>query len=214
MCDRVKAWLQKTGLPIELKIIIIIIFLTTIAAFIMDYPIVSNNVRKLTIVYECAAILTLVALIFYVYYTYLLARFQTVPSASFELIQPKPQADPYHFGFIMVNYGKYPLECRCDLNATTNGVPLKYEGFYSGNGSRPLKPRDARMGHFRINDLLMNTKYTIESLKSEANNENFKQLFHLNIKFWYYPLIDKSNVTTISDSYYFDFRDDMLKLDF
>jgi hypothetical protein len=70
------------------------------------------------------------------------------------------------------------------------------------------------MGHFRITDLLKNTKYTISSLESKANDENFKQLLHLNIEFWYYPLIDKDNVTTLRDPYYFDFRDNKLKLDF
>lgn len=217
MCDRIKAWLQETGLPKNLILIIVIIFLLALLALIIDLGnllIGNNNKSVLTIAYEYALILTLVALIFYVYYTYLLAKFQIVPSASFELVQPKPQVDPYHFGFIMVNHGKYPLECWCNLNATTNGVPLKYEGFYSGNESRPLKPMDARSGHFRITDLLMNTNYTIRSFKSEANNENFKKLLHLNIKFWYYPLIDKNIVITINDSYYFDFRDNILKPDF
>jgi hypothetical protein len=183
MCGRVKAWLQKTGLPNELICIIFIIILMSFVALSIDLYEDNNNKSILTITYEYAVILTLVVLIFYVYYTFLLAKYQIVPSASFELVQA--QDDPYHFGFKMVNYGKYPVECWCDLNATTSGVPLKYKGFYSGNEPRLLKPMDGRMGHFRITDLLMNTKYKISSLESDANSENFKQLLHLNIKFWY-----------------------------
>lgn len=211
MCNRIKAWVQKTGLPNELiYIICIIIFMATVALLIDLYKNVDKSI--LTIVYEYALILTLIVIILYVYYTFLLAKYQIIPSVSFGLIQL--QGDPYHFGFIMENHSKYPVECWCDLNATTSGVPLTYKGFYSGNEPRLLQPMDKKSGHFRITDLLMNTKYNIALLESEVNDENFKQLLHLNIEFKYYPLIDKGKVTILSEQYYFDFRDRLLKLDF
>lgn len=184
--------------------------MTNVALLIDLYK--GNNKSILTIVYEYALILTLVVIILYVYYTFLLAKYQIIPSVSFGLIQA--QDDPYHFGFNMENHSKYPVECWCDLNATTSGVPLTYKGFYSGNESRLLQPMNKKRGHFRITDLLVNTKYNITLLESEVNNENFKQLLHLNIEFRYYPLIDKGKVTILREPYYFDFRDKLLKLDF
>ena len=114
---------------------------------------------------------------------------QKIRYTAFGLTQD-PLGDPYHFSFIMVNYSKYPVKCWCNLNATTSGESLKYEGFYSGIESRLLQPNAIRNGHFRINDLLRDSKYTIESLKNEANDENFKRLLHLNIEFRYCSLID------------------------
>ena len=58
MCNRIKAWVQKTGLPNELiYIICIIIFMATVALLIDLYKNVDKSI--LTIVYEYALILTL-----------------------------------------------------------------------------------------------------------------------------------------------------------
>lgn len=147
----------------------------------------------------------------YTYYAYLLAKYQIAPSASFGLEQdPK---EPFHFGFTFVNHGTNPIECLCNLNATVKGEPVKYEGFYNGERSIFLQPNSAKRGHFRIIDLLKD-KSRIEKLKKEVNDENFKQLFYMNIEFRYYPLIDKNNVTVLRESYYYDFRDNQLKPDF
>lgn len=218
MCDKLKQWLQKAGLPWEIIGLELVIFLFAAIGCVYDWqnyasPPLKNNISILVnIISPFSVVLTLGILIIYTYYTYSLAKYQIIPSASFELKQAPD--DPYHFGFIMMNHGTYPVECWCNLNATTRGVPLEYKGFYSGEESRFLKPKDTKMGHFRIDDLLMGTNYKIDKLKNEATADNFKQLLHLNIEFKYYPVIDKNKVITLWEPYYFDFRDDLLKLDF
>jgi hypothetical protein len=218
MCYKFKLWLQKAGLPWEIIVLELGIFLFAAIGCIYDWQnyvnsSLKNNISILVnIISPFAVVLTLGILIIYTYYTYLLAKYQIIPSASFELKQAHD--DPYHFGLVMINHGKYPVECWCNLNATTRGEHLVYGGFYSGGESRFLKPRDTKMGHFRIDDLLMGTKYNIAEFKNEATSDNFKQLLHLNIEFKYCPVIDKNKVTILNEPYYFDFRDDLLKLDF
>lgn len=214
MCDKMKLWFRKTGLPRNIIILEAILLLSAVIVSAYDWRNnASNNVSMLVnILSPLAIILTLGVLIIYTYYTYLLAKYQIIPSASFGLVQSPD--DPYHFAFIMSNQSKYPIKCWCNLNATTRGTNLLYKGFYSGDEPRLLQPEDRRTGHFRIKDLLTNSENKIYLLKNEANEENYKQLLHLNVEFWYYPLIDENNVTTIRDPYYFDFRDNKLKPDF
>jgi len=209
-----KKCLTRSGLPWHIIIIEIILFLSAIIISLHDLSNHAQNSNSLlvNILSPFAVVLTLGIVIIYTYYAYLLARYQIVPSVSFELIQAPD--DPYHFGFMMANPSKYPVKCWCNLNATTHGLSLKYKGFYSGDEPRLLQPECSRMGHFRINDLLANNQYKIDLLKKEANDKNYKQLLHMNVEFWYSPLIDENIITTIRDPYYFDFRDDKLKLDF
>jgi hypothetical protein len=66
-----------------------------------------------------ALILTLAAVLVYVYYTYLLAKDAWTPSASFVL--EAYADDPYHFAFLIWNHSKVSLNYWCNLNATIYG---------------------------------------------------------------------------------------------
>ena len=136
MCDKLKLWFRKTGLPLNIIILEAILLLSAVIVSAYDWRNnASNNVSMLVnILSPLAIILTLGVLIIYTYYTYLLAKYQIIPSASFGLVQSPD--DPYHFAFIRSNQSKYPIKCWCNLNATTRGTNLLYKGV-NGNSKIP-----------------------------------------------------------------------------
>lgn len=78
-----------------------------------------SNYQILGDIANFALILTLAAVLVYVYYTYLLAKDAWTPSASFAL-EAYPN-DPYHFAFLIRNHSKVSLKCWCNLNSTVYG---------------------------------------------------------------------------------------------
>jgi len=111
-----------------------------------------SNYQILGDIANFALVLTLAAVLVYVYYTYLLAKDAWTLSASFAL-KAYP-ADPYHFAFLIQNHSKVSLNCWCNLNATVYGQAVSLGGFYSGQSSFDLQSFGGGNGHFDTRDIL------------------------------------------------------------
>ena len=159
-------------------------------------------------------VLTLVAVLFYVYYTYMLAKEAWTPSASFTL-KPYPK-DKYHFAFFIQNHSKVSLNCWCKLNPTVNGKAISLKGFYGGESSFDVQPLVVVMGHFHIkDDILSQAGYDLKSIKQETNDSNIKKQLYLKIDFWYNPAgKEKETYKNSRQPHYFDFNSDSLVADF
>lgn len=161
---------------------------------------------------DFSLILTLAAVLLYVYYTYLIAREAWVPSASF-VLKPYPNK-PYHFAFIIKNYSKVSLQCWCKLNVTVNGQGVPSSGFYGGEHSFDFQPFGGGNGHFDIQDLLKPAGYNVQQMKQAASPNNVKDQLYLNIEFWYNPVGSKLKTENPRQPHYFDFTNDVMVADF
>ena len=161
---------------------------------------------------EIAVLLTLIAVIIYVYYTYILAKDTWTPSASF-LLKPYPQA-PYHFLFLIQNHSKLPLNCCCKLNARVMGQQVELGKFYSGESSFDLQPFGAAHGHFDIKDIINKANKTLAEMKKLALTCDIKEPLYLDIEFWYNPIGTKKVTQNPKQPHYFDFKRDILVMDF
>jgi hypothetical protein len=161
---------------------------------------------------DVALVLTLAALLVYVYCTYALAKDAWTPSASFALA-PYPD-DCYHFAFLIHNHSKFPLKCWCNLNATVNGRPVSLEGFYGGKSSFDLQPFGGGSGHFDVRDILAKAGADLDEMKREAPSGNAKQQLYLNIEFWYAPGDPRAITRNPRQPHYFDFECSQMVADF
>lgn len=196
-------------LPKELMIPIVLLVGAGIIAFILE---VAGTVHLLGEVANLAFVLTLAAVLAYVYYTYLLAKDAWIPCASFALkAYPK---DPYHFAFLVQNHSKASLNCWCNLNATVYGQPVSLGRFYGGESSFDLQPFGGGNGHFDIRDLLAKAGRTLQEMKQKAGAKNVKDQLYLDIEFWYSPVGADIIVRNARQPHFFDFRRDVLVADF
>ena len=201
------------NLPKWLWAIIIILLLLGVVGLVgsgfkifIEYQILENIVNF-------SLVLTLVAVLFYVYYTYTLAKEAWTPSASFTLIKARPD-DPYHFIFLLRNHSKFSLECWCNLNAAVDGQAVSLGGFYSGQSSFDLQPFGISNGHFDIREILAKANCDLQGVKKNTKHNNIKKQLYLNIEFWYNPIgTDKKNHNPLQP-HYFDFTNDVLVADF
>lgn len=168
--------------------------------------------RILDDIADLALIFTLAALLVYVYYTYLLAKEAWTISASFAL--KRIEGDPYRFVFILNNFSKHSLNCWCDLNITVCGKPVSFGGFYSGESSFDLQPFAVGSGHFSIVDIVGKASHSIGEMKRMAKSSDPKQLFYMNIEFWYSPVGTNIVVRNPRQPHYFNFDKDVLVADF
>jgi len=118
-------------IPWSLKALIAILVLSGITAFALTLGCPSSQVPKA--ISDFTLLLTLIALLLYVYYTYVLARDVSTPSASITLIPFQP--DPLQIMAIIHNSSKASLRCWCKLNSRVCGRPVSLEGFYGGKSS-------------------------------------------------------------------------------
>lgn len=159
-----------------------------------------------------ALVLTLAAVLVYIYYTYLLAKDAWTPSASFAL-KAYP-SDPYHFALLVQNHSKVSLNCWCNLNATVYGQAVSLGGFYSGQSSFDLQPYGGGNGHFDIRDILAKANRSLEEMKRLAGSSNPKEQLYLNIDFWYNPAGANIVIRNPRQPHYFDFTRDVMVTDF
>lgn len=159
-----------------------------------------------------ALVLTLAAILVYVYYTYLIAKDAWTPSASFAL-KAYPN-DPYSFAFILQNHSKVSLNCWCNLNATVYGQTVSLDGFYSSQSSYDLQPFGCAIGHFGIRDILARANRDLNRMKQIAKPSDTKKQLYLNIDFWYNPVDVDLATHNPRQPHYFDFARDKLVADF
>jgi len=162
---------------------------------------------------DFALVMTLVALVVYAYYTYMLAKDAWTISASFALV-PIPN-NPYHFLFLINNHSKHSLNCWCNLNATVNGQKVSLDGFYGGKTSFDVQPFVVANGHFDIiRDILAKADLTVEEMKQKAGSANPKEQLYLNIQFWYSPIGTNIVIHNPRQPHYFNFVKEQLVADF
>jgi len=158
-------------------------------------------------------LLTLIAIVCYVRYTYLIAKNTWIPSASFML---KPwENDPYTILFIIKNHCKVSLSCWCNLNAKVCNKNVFLVGFYGGKSSFDMQPFSGSTGIFNIKEILAKSNYKLEDIKQMADQNNIKELLYLRIEFWYITT-DKAKlkIQNPDQPHYFDFLRDIMVTDF
>lgn len=162
---------------------------------------------------DLALVLTLAALVVYCYYTYLIAKDASTPSAAFSLV--KLQDSPYHFAFLIHNHSKLSLRCWCRLNPTVYGQQVMLGGFYGGETSFDIQPYGTVNGHFNLAmDILSKVGRTPDEMKEKATRSDVKQQLYLDIEFWYQPYGSSHIVRNPKQPHYFDFARDVLVTDF
>jgi hypothetical protein len=162
---------------------------------------------------DFALILTFIVIFFYTYFTYILAKEPMLPVASFWLeVYPN---NVFEFHFIMKNYCKLPLTCWCNLNASINGKPVSYGGFYSGESPFYIQPFGIGSGHFSVIEILEKGGCSPGQLEAEASfKENPKGQLYLNIDFWYGRTGMEKYTHSPPQPYYFDFTNNVMVTDF
>ena len=198
----------KIELPKPLILLIAILLISVIVSIVL----LLYDINILWAVADIALVITLVAVVFYVYYTYLLAKETWTPSASFQFKQKR--TDVFHFDFSIKSYSKSSLECWCNLNATVNGKPVSLTGFYANQSPVLLQPFGEFDGHFDIRPLLAQVNYTINQMKKEYEENNKKGQLYFDIEFYYSPIGQKKKVHNPTQPYFFDFDRLMLIKDF
>ncbi len=208
------------GIPIWLLVLILLFVIGGMWGFVSALGGPSGLVAVITApgsnilqhVANLAIVLTLAAVLVYVYYTYLLAKEAWTPSAAFAL-QRYPD-EPYHFALILSNHSKLSLHCWCRLNAKVYGQLVSLGGFYDAEHSFDVQPFGAAMGHFKIADLLAKANRTIEAMRQETPTSGMKDRLYLNIDFWYTPVGSKKETRNPRQPHYFDFNRDVMVADF
>ena len=109
--------------------------------------------------------LTLIAVIIYVYYTYVLAK-ELDPNASISF--QRTEQDPLGFLAFVTNSSKVSLHCWCNLNAKVNGQAVSLGGFYGGQSSFDVQPYNTVQGHFSLRDFLARANRTVEEMIQNA----------------------------------------------
>lgn len=156
---------------------------------------------------------TFIAILCYVYYTYLIAKNTWIPSASFMLKQW--ENDPYTILFIIKNHCKISLSCWCNLNAKVCNKNVSLVGFYGGESSFDMQPFSGTTGNFNIKEILAKASYKLEDIKQMADQNNIKELLYLRIEFWYNPTgKTKLKIQNPDQPHYFDFVHKIMVTDF
>jgi hypothetical protein len=196
-------------LPYWLWIVIICLLLLGIGDFTMSFFFERSPMGNVS---NLALMLTLVGLLFYVYYTYVLAKDTMTPSASFSL---KPHRnDSLHFLFIIQNYSRLSLQCWCNLSVTIHGNPISLEGFYGGQSSFDVQPFGTVNSHFNLRDYIREAGETVEKLVYTTRPENLQSQLRMNIDFWYAAVGSGVIIRNPRQPYYFDFIRKEIVLDF
>lgn len=158
-----------------------------------------------------ATILTLAAIIAYVYYTYKLAEFNYLPSASFRLVKYVP---PDTIITLNKNYCRFSLECWGNIHATVYDKPVPIPGFYGGESPWKLQPFDEDQGVFKISPILAKEGHTMEDMAKSTGDDNYKRQLRFEVDFCYVVPETGIRSSNIKIPYYFDFRTMSLVIDF
>ena len=121
-------------LPWWLQLAVGVLVVSAAGTFYLEFS-TEHVLRNLA---DAAMILTLAAILVYVYYNGLLARVAWEPSASYHL-QPV-DGDAHALRFAIQNHSKVGLRCRCKITATVFSQPVVVHGFYSGTQPWEIQP--------------------------------------------------------------------------
>jgi hypothetical protein len=196
-------------LPLNLRFLVGALVVAGLYGFVSALCVQSSLLSQIA---DLALVLTLAALVVYCYYTYLIAKEASTPSAAFSLL--KLQDSPYHFAFLLHNHCKLSLQCWCRLNATVYGQPVPLDGFYGGQTSFDVQPFGAANGHFNLADILSKVGRTPQEMKERVTSQDVKRQLYMDIEFWYQPYGLSHVVRNVKQPHYFDFAHDVLVADF
>lgn len=195
-------------LPKPLFLLVTVLLISVIASIALLF----FDINILWVVADIALVITLIALIFYVYYTYLLAAEIWTPTASYQFIQQK--SDVFSFTFSIKSYSKFSLECWCNLNVKVNGNPVSASGFFANLSPVLLQPHGQLDAYFNMRSILKQVDYTIDKMKEEYDENNIKGQLYFDIEFWYTPTGRQKKVQNPRQPFYFDFKNNVLITDF
>jgi hypothetical protein len=186
-------------------------FILFIAAFVGLVLKIFFKCQILSDIGDMALLLTLVVVMIYAYYTYLLAKDAWSPSASFSL--HTEQGDLGHVFFVIQNFSKLSIKCWCRLNPRVCGNSVQMEGFYGGYSSFDLQPFGGGNGHFRIKDILDKASINLEDIKKRKVSHPRERLY-FGIDFWYKPVGSDFITNNPRQPFYYDFDAEGLVADF
>lgn len=196
-------------IPTLLWVLIVLLVLSGLFGLCLRF---FTEYRILGDIADFGLITTLVAVILYVYYTYLLAKEARTRSASFTLVSVPD--NPYHFIFLISNHIKHSLHCWCKLNSTVYGQQVILDKFYGGESPFDVQPFVVANGHFDVKDILAKANRTTEKMKQKAGSANLKEQLYMNIEFWYSPIGTNIVIHNPRQPHYFDFNLHRLVADF
>ncbi len=196
------------NIPKWLKLIVFTVFILSLIGIVFD---LFTDYEILGSIADLALIMSLLVLIIYAYYTYLLSKDAWTPSASIQL--ESDNQNPPHIRVSIQNHSKLSLNCWCNLKVTVFGEQIFLGGFYDGKSSFDLQPFGSGTGHFRIKKILKDADKSIDEMKKNATPENIKNQLNFELHFWYNPVGEKIKKENPILRYYFDFSSNRLIID-
>jgi hypothetical protein len=195
------------------KVIYGVAILVCVAGLVGVFLRITTGCNLLSDMASIALIFTLAILILYTYYTYKIASEAWMPVASFSMQQNEPIH--YFVSFEVRNYSKFSLECWCNINPSVSGQDVQMEGFYGERSSWTLPPYGVGAGHFEIPKILAKVGKTPQDMKRTAGIDDVKKQLYFKVAFHFYPVSKKkSKISLPIQTYYFDFVNEVLVLDF
>jgi hypothetical protein len=196
-------------MPLALKGLIILLIVAAIASMLTA---LLGRPNYLRVVSDFSLIATFITILFYVFYTYLLAKEAWTPSSKFELHQ-SPE-NKYVYIFLLFNHSKVPIRCWCNLNVTIRGKTIIADGFYGEKSSFDLQPYGGGTGILKLQDILAKDELTVDEAKRIALSYKPKEMLYMDIQFSYSTMDSTSKIKNPKQPHYFDFAREVLVADF
>ena len=194
--------LNKTSISVICSLFVIFIF-SLILRDIFHFSYIKDIFKDLL------DLTTIVILVFYVYYTYLIAKESSIPCASY-IIEKLPNTNS-HYLFFISNHSKMSIRCWCNLNLSIDGNLIDIKGFYGGKTPFDIQPFGQMRGNFDLDEFLKIGKYSagIEDIFEE------RKRIKLDVEFWYSLMNDDNKIyRNINQKYYYSDFGRMLIADY
>jgi hypothetical protein len=115
--------------------------------------------------------ITLVTVMLYVYYTYLIAKDAWTPTASFYFRQY--DNDPQHIQYVMTNHSKLTLKTSGELTVNIGNKTFKWNGYYAKEKPWILQPLMTAFGHFEMKNVAAKVGLTLKDLEKQNKEIRF-----------------------------------------
>lgn len=189
------------------------LFLAAIAGIFLKYICTINILDELG---AFALVVTLSAVLVYMYDTHRIAEWTCAPTASLHLYQPDRRNAPLLVHSLPANLSRVPLALWCRLHILLDGIVVDYGGFYSEKQAWFLQPGARPHGIVNLQRVIDLSGRTFDELKAETSrsgDEPNKDLLVLTVEYRYESLNKGFQSGSFCEGYYFDFRTGALVLD-
>lgn len=122
--------------------------------------------------------LTLLAIIWYTFYTYQLLRKRDQIAISCNLVYIPEHED---IRVVLTNLSKEVLKVKVTLDVYINGTSFKLHPLYSGEELWILTPLNTIDGHFHLSDPLKGVDLTLYEIKEMSYIENNQKLYKISL---------------------------------